>query len=205
MFCSFDRKSTNTDIFSALSHRHYHPSSKDHEVFSSRHPDTDMPRLDRSRGSGHDSGHVYMDKSSRDDHMKADPPYPPRGIYEEPVRSQDVGDRPSSLHNDVMGREPILPIPHSRRRESVSAVSAAPIVSASMIVENARGRSRDRSPRTHHEPRQTGTQPSSAPLPAMQSGPPLDTQFIEDRRHRERRIDHEREVGMSLFSLNFVG
>jgi hypothetical protein len=41
-------------------------------------------------------------------------------------------------------------------------------------------------------------QPSSATLPTMQSGPPPDVQFVEDHRHRERRIDREREVNTSL-------
>ena len=157
-----------------------------------------MSRFDRSRGSGHDP--VYVDKFNRDDHMKADPPYQPRVIYEEPVRSQDVANRTSS-HNDAMGREPIPPTshPHPRRRESVSKVPADPMLSPPVILDNARGRSRDRSPRIrhHHEPRRTSTQPSSA---VMQPGPPQDMQFVEDHRHRERRIDREREVGLSLLS-----
>jgi len=180
------------DILSALSHRHYPPSPKDHESFSSRHPDVDVSRFDRSRGSGHDPAHVYVDKFNRDDHMKADPPYPPRVSFEEPVRSQDMANRTSS-HNDAMSREPVPPTSHPRRRETVSKV---PMISAPVILENARGRSRDRSPpRTHHEPRRTSMQPSSA---VMQSGPPQDMQFVEDHRHRERRIDREREVSISL-------
>jgi hypothetical protein len=34
----------------------------------------------------------------------------------------------------------------------------------------------------------------------MQSGTPQDMQLVEDHRHRERRIDHEREVGISLLN-----
>jgi hypothetical protein len=157
-----------------------------------------MSRLDRSRGPGHDSGHVYVEKFSRDDHMRGDPPYPPRGIYEDPIRSQDVANR-ASLYNDAMSREPIPPISHSRRRGSVSVVSTVPIISAPSIAENAHGRSRDRSPRAHHETRPTSTQPPSAPLPTRQSGPPQDMQVVEDRRHRERRIDRAREVEMPSF------
>ena len=155
-----------------------------------------MSRFDRSRDSGHDP--VYVDKFNRDDHMKADPPYQPRVIYEEPVRSQDVPNRTSS-HNDAMSRERISPTSHPRRRESVSKVPADSMLSAPVILDNARGRSRDRSPRTHHhhEPRRTNTQPSSA---VMQPGPPQDMQFVEDHRHRERRIDREREVGLTLLS-----
>jgi hypothetical protein len=192
----------NTDKLSAPSHRNHPPSSKDREVISSRHPETDIPPLDRSRGSGHDPGHVYAEKFSRDDHMNADPPYLPRGIYEEPVRSQDVANRVSS-HNDAMN-EPISPAPHPRRRGSVSTVSAALIVPAPMMAESARGRSHDRSPRNHHETQQTSTQPSSTLLPTLQSRPPKDMQPVEDRRHRERRTDRAREVNMSLFGLNLV-
>ena len=156
-----------------------------------------MSRFDRSRGSGHDP--VYVDKFNRDDHIKADPPYQPRVIYEEPVRSQDVANRTS--YNDAMGREPIPPTSHShpRRRESVSKLPVDPMLSPPVILDNARGRSRDRSPpiRHHHEPRRTSMQPSSA---VMQPGPPQDMQFVEDHRHRERHIDREREVSLSLLS-----
>ena len=146
-----------------------------------------MSRFDRSRGSVHDP--VYVDKYNRDDHMKGDPPYPPRVIYEEPVRSQDMANRTSS-HN-AMSREPIPPTSHHRRRESVSKAPAASMLSTPVILENVRGRSRDRSPRTRHEPQRT----------SMLSTPQdMDMQFVEDHRHRERRIDREREVGISLLS-----
>lgn len=161
-------------------HRHYPPSSKDHDVFSSRHPDTDMSRFDRLRNSGHDAGNVYVDKFSRDDHIKVDLLYPPRDLYEEPVHPQDSVNR-SSPYNDPMNREPIPPTPHSR--------------------EHVRRRSRDRSPRLHRELRQTGTQSSSALLPAATSGPPQAMQFVEDHRHRERRIDRDRGVGNVVSSV----
>jgi hypothetical protein len=194
----------NTDKLSAPSHRSHPPSTKDREVFSSRHPDTDIPRLDRSRGSGHDDpGHAYVEKFSRDDHIPADPPYPPRGIYEEPVRSQEVANR-ASLHNDAMCRGPIPPAPRPRRRGSVSTVPAALMVPAPTMAESPRGRSHDRSPRNHHETQQTSTQPSSTSLPTIQSGPPKDMQPAEDRRRRERRTDRARGVNMSLFGLKLV-
>ena len=146
-----------------------------------------MSRFDRSHGSGHDP--VYVDKFNRDDHMKGDPPYPPRVIYEEPVRSQDMANRTSS-HNDAMSREPIPPTSHHRRRESVSKVPAVSMLSTPVILENTRGRSRDRSPRTRHEPQRT----------SMQSGAPQDMHLVEDHRRREHRIDREREVGILLLS-----
>ncbi|KAI0290977.1 hypothetical protein BC826DRAFT_1024125 [Russula brevipes] len=138
-------------------HRSYPPSSKDPGVPSSRQPNTDTSRLDRSRGSGHDPGHAYVDKFSRDDHMKGDPHYSSRG--------------------------------------EINAAPASPslITPTRMIVENVRGRSRDRSPRGHREPRQMSTQSLSASLPAMQPGPPQDMQFVEDHRPRGRRIDCDRE------------
>ncbi|KAH9988799.1 hypothetical protein BJV74DRAFT_460805 [Russula compacta] len=152
-------------------HRHYPPSSKDHDVFPPRHPDTDISRFDRSRNSGHDAGNVYVDKFSRDDHIKVDLLYPPRDPYEEPVHHQDSVNR-SSSYKDAMSREPVPLTPHSR--------------------EHVRRRSRDRSPRPHREPRQTGIQSSSVLLPAVTSGPPQAMQFIEDHRDRERRIDRDR-------------
>jgi hypothetical protein len=91
------------------SHRHRPPSSKDNEVFPSRHSDPDLSRLDRSRNSGHGPGYVYVDKFSRDDHMKVDSPYPSRGPYED-VRPQNLANRTSS-HNDPTSRGPIPPSP----------------------------------------------------------------------------------------------
>jgi hypothetical protein len=179
---------------SAQPHRHYPPSSKDNEVFPSRHPDADLSRLDRSRGSGRDPGYVYVDKFSRDDHMKVDSSYPPRGPYED-MRPQDLPNR-TSAHNDAISRGAIPLNSHPRPRESMNAVPATPTVPAPMIVEKTHRRSRDRSPRHYHESRQISKQPSSASLPTMQSGPPQDMQLVEDHRHRGRRIDRDREVGM---------
>jgi hypothetical protein len=175
------------------SHRHYPPSSKDNEVFPSRHSDPDPSRLDRSRNSGHGSGYVYVDKFSRDDHMKVDSPYPSRGPYEEPVRPQDLGNRTSS-HNDAIRRGPIPPSPLPRSRENMNAVPATPIVLTSTIVEKPYRRSRDRSPRRHRESRQMSNQPSLASLSTTQTGPPQDMQLVEDYRHRGRRIDRDRKV-----------
>jgi hypothetical protein len=171
-----------------------HRSSKDNEFFPSRHPDADLSRLDRSRGSGHGHDPGY-DKFSRDEYSKVDSPYQPRAPYEEPVRPQDMANRTSS-QNDAKSRGPISPVSHLRPRESLNAVLVTPAVSASMVVEKAHGRSRDRSPRHHHESRQTNKQSSSAslPIPAMQSGPPQDMQLVEDHRHRGRRIERDREV-----------
>jgi hypothetical protein len=174
------------------SHRHYPPSSKDNEVFPSRHSDPDPSRLDRSRNSGHGSGYVYVDKFSRDDHMKVDSPYPSRGPYEEPVRPQDLANRTSS-HNDTISRGPIPPSSLPRSRENMNAVPATPIVLTSTIVEKPYRRSRDRSPRRHRESRQMSNQPSLASLSTTQTGPPQDTQLVEDHRHRGRRINRDRE------------
>ena len=176
-----------------LSHRHYHPSSRDNEVFPSRHSDPDLSRLDRSRNSGHGPGFVYVDKFSRDDHMKVDSPYPSRGPYEEPVRPQDLSNRTSS-HNDAISRGRILPPSLPRSRESMNASPVTPIVVVSTIVEKRHRRSRDRSPRHHHESRQMSNQPSLASLSTTQTGPPQDMQLVEDHRHRGRRIDRDREV-----------
>jgi hypothetical protein len=165
-------------------HRSYPPSSKDPGVPSSRQPNTDTSRLDRSRGSGHDPGHAYVDNFSRDDHMKGDPLYSSRGLYEEPPRAQGLAIRTSS-HDDAPNRGP---------RINAAPVSPPPITPTRVIVENVRGRSRDRSPRAHREPRQMSTQSLSASLPAMQPGPPQDMQFVEDHRQGGRRIDRDREV-----------
>lgn len=191
IICS--RSFVNNDKPSAQPQRHYPPSSKNNEVFSSRHPDVDLSRLDRS-GSGRDPGYVYMDKFSRDDHMKVDSSYPPRGSFEEPMRSHDLANR-TSAHNDATSHGPIPLNSHPRPRESMNAVPASPTVPAPMIAEKAHRHSRDRSPR-HHESRQISKQPSSASLHTMQSGPPQDMQFVEDHRHRGRRIDRDREVGV---------
>jgi hypothetical protein len=186
------------------SHRHYPPSSKDNEVFPSRHSDPDVSRLDRSRNSGHGPGYVYVDRFSRDDHMKVDSSYPSRGPYEEPVRPQDLANR-TSLHNDAISRGPIPPSPLPRSRESMNAVPATPIVLASTIVEIPHRRSRDRSPRHHHGSRQMSNQPSLAPLSTTQTRPTQDMQLVEDRRHRGRRIDRDREVCVSLVLVKPVG
>jgi hypothetical protein len=175
------------------SHRHYLTSSKDNEVFPSRPSDSDLSRLDRSRNSGHGPGYVYTDKFSRDDHMRVDSPYPSRGPYEEHVRPQDLTSRTSS-HNDAASRGPIPPSPLLRSRESINAVPAAPMVLTSTIVEKSHRRSRDRSPRRHHESRQISNKPSLALLSTTQTGPSQDMQLAEDHRHRGRRIDRDREV-----------
>ena len=173
--------------------RNYPPRSRDNEVFPSRQPDADLSRPDRSRGSGRDPGYAYADKFSRDDHMNVDSPYPPRGPYEEPVR--DLGNRTSS-HNDAINRGPISSAPHHRPRENTNAVPATPTVPAS-VIEKSHRRSRDRSPRHRDEPRQMSKQPSSASLPSIQSGPSQDKQYVDDYRHRGRRIDRDREVSLS--------
>lgn len=185
----------NTDKLSA---QPPHRTSKDNEVFPSRNLDAELSRLDRSRGSGHghDPGYVYADKFSRDDYTKVDSQYPPRGPYEEPPRPKDMTNR-TSLQNDAISRGPISSAPPSRPRESMNVVPATPVSPASMIVEKAHGRSRARSPRHHHEPRQMSKQSPSASLPTMQSGPPQNMQFVEDHRQRGRRTDRDREVGMS--------
>lgn len=173
-----------------LSHRHYPPSSKDNEVFPSRHLDPD-----RSRNSGHGPGYVYVDKFSRDDHMKVDSPYPSRGPYEEPVRPQGLANRTSS-HNDAMSRGPMPPSPPPRSRESMNAVPTMPIVAASTVVEKSHRRSRDRSPRRNRESRQMSNRPSLASLSTTQTGPPQNMQLVEDHRHRERRADRDGEVSI---------
>jgi hypothetical protein len=186
------------------SHRNYPPSSKDSEVFPSRHSDPDLLRPDRSRNSGHGPGYVYMDKFSRDDHMKVDLPYPSRDPYEEPVRPQDLGNRTSS-HNDAIRRGPIPPSPLPRSRESMNPVPATPIVLASTIVEKPHQRSRDRSPRHHHESRYMSNQHSLTSLSTTQTGPPQDIQLAEDHRHRGRRIHRDREVCVPSVLVNPVG
>jgi hypothetical protein len=188
------------------SHRHYPPSLKDNEVFTSHHSDADMSRLDRSRSSGHDPGYIYVDKFSRDDHMEVDSSYPSRGPYEEPVRLQDVGNRTSS-HNDAISRGPIPPALLPRSRDSVNAVSATSVVSASTIVAKTHRRSRDRSPQHHHESRQMSKLPSSASLSlsTTQSGSPQDVQSVENYRHRGRRIDRDREVYVPSVLVKPVG
>jgi hypothetical protein len=185
-FININKRSTQP------SHRYYPTSSKDNEVFPSRHSDPDLSRLDRSRNSGHGPGYVYMDKFSRDDHMKVDSPYPSRGPYEEQVRPQDLANRTSS-HNDAISRGPIPPSPLPRSRESINAVPT-PTVFASTIVEKPHRRSRDRSPRRHQESRQISNKPSLVSLSTTQTGPPQDMQLSEDHRHRGRRIDRDREV-----------
>ena len=186
------------------SHRHYPPSSKDNEVFTSRHSDSDLSRLDRSRNSGHGPGYVYVDKFSRDDHMKIDSPYPSRGPYGEHARPQDLAHRTSS-HNDAISREPIPPPPLPRSRESINAAPATPIVLTSTIMEKPHRRSRDRSPRHHHESRQMNSKPSLASLSTTQTGAPQDMQLAEDHRHRGRRIDRDREVRISSVLVKPVG
>lgn len=192
----------NIDKFSVPPlHRHY--PARDHEVLPARHLDTDTERLGRPRASGHDLGHAYMDKFSRHDHMDVDPPYPSRTSYED-SHPRELPNRTSS-HEDAIGRT-IPPIPRSRRRESLNTVPATPIVSAPVVVESVRGRSRDRSPQPRHEPRPTNVLPSVAPLPTLQPGPPQDPPSTEDCRYRGRRFDHdqdyEREVGICKSSRN---
>jgi len=185
------------------SHRHYPPSSKDNEVFPSRHLDTDL-RPDRSRNSGHGPGYVYVDKFSRDDHMKVDSPYPSRGPYEEPVRPQGLANRTSS-HNDAKSRGAIPPSPPPRSRESMNPIPAMPIVAASTVVEKSHRRSRDRSPRRNRESRQMSNRPSLASLSTTQAGPPQDMQSVEDHRHRGRRADRDREVCIPSVLVKPVG
>jgi hypothetical protein len=183
------------------SHRHYPPSSKDNEVFPSRHSDPDLSRLDRSRNSGHGPGYIYVDKFSRDDHMKVDSPYPSRGPYGEHVRPHELANRTSS-HNDAISRGPNPP---SRSRESINPVPSTPIIFTSTIVDKPHRRSRDRSPRHHHESRQTSNKPSSASLSTTQTGPPQDIQLAEDHRYRGRRIERDREVCVSPVLVKPVG
>ncbi len=131
----------------------------------------------------------------RNDHMDVDPPYSSRTArYEEPARPQDLSIRPS-YHSDAMAREAIPPTTRSRRRDSFNARPTAPVGSASIITENIRGRSRDTSPRSYHEPRQTSGLPAS-PLATLPPGPPRDAQFVEDYRRHERRVDRDREVSL---------
>ena len=188
------------------SHRHYPPSLKDNEVFTSRHSDADMSRLDRSRSSGHDQGYVYVEKFSRDDHMEVDSPYPSRGPYEKPVRLQDVASRTSS-HNDTTSRGPVPPTLLPRSRDGMNAVSATSVVPASPIVEKTHRRSRDRSPQHHNESRQMSKLPSlvSLPLSTTQSGSPQDVQSVENYRHRGRRINRDREVYVPSVLVKPVG
>jgi len=140
-----------------------------------------------------------VDKFSRDDHMKVDSPYPSRGPYEEPVRPQDLGSRTSS-HNDAISRGPIPPSSPPRSRESMNAVPATTIVLASTIVEKPHRRSRDRSPRRHHESRYMSNQHSTT-----QTGPLQDLRLVEDHRHRGRRIDRDREVCVPSVLVKPVG
>ncbi|KAI0294850.1 hypothetical protein B0F90DRAFT_1754609 [Multifurca ochricompacta] len=173
-------------------HRHYPPIPRDHDVFPSRHPDTDMARLDRGRSSGHDTAHHYPDKFSREDRMDVDPPYRPRApLYEEPVRPRDLVNRTSSYHDT--SRDTIPSTSRPRRQESRHAAPTIAIASAPVDLGNHRARSRDGSPRHHHEPRLTNTIPSSTSMSTMLSGPSQDIQFVEDHRHRGRHIDRDRE------------
>ncbi|KAI9462815.1 hypothetical protein BJY52DRAFT_1255293 [Lactarius psammicola] len=177
----------------APSHRHYPPVPREHDVLQSRHPDQDISRPDRPRGPGHDLVHHYPDKLRRDDHMDVDPPYSSRASrYEEPARPRDLGSRPSS-HTDVMINDAISPTSRPKRRDSFNVRPTSPVGSASIITENIRGRSRDRSPRSYREPRQTSGLPSTVSLATMSSGLPRDTQFVEDYHHHERRVDRDRE------------
>jgi len=190
----------NVDDLSAPSHRHYPPVPREHDVLQSRHPDPDISKPDHPRGSGHDIVHHYPDKFRRDDHMDVDidPLYSSRASrYEEPARPRDSGNRPSS-HTDAMIRDAIPPTQRPRRRDSFNARPTTPVGSASVITENIRGRSRDRSPRSYREPRQTNVLPSTTPLATMPPGLPRDTQFVEDYRHHERRVDRDREVCVLL-------
>jgi hypothetical protein len=191
--------SIDPDKSSATSlHRHYPAISSDHEVLSSRHSDTDTPRLNHSRASVHDLGHAYADKFSRDDHMDVDPPYPSRSPYDESVHPRELPNRTSS-HNDAISRGHIPPTSHSRRREGLNAVLVPPRASAPVVAESVRARSRDGSPQPQYEPRQASTLPSSAPLPTLPPGKSQDIPSAEDHRHRGRRFDnkdHDREVGV---------
>ena len=184
--------------------RHYLSSSKDNEAFQSRYSDPDPSRLDRSRNSGNGTGYVYVDKFSRDDHMKVDSPYSSREQYEVPGRPQDLVNRTSS-HNDSITRGPIPPASLPRSRESMNAIPASPITPASTIVEKPHRHSRDRSPRHHHDTRQISKQPSLAPISTTQTGPPQDRQLVEDHRHRGRRIDRDREVCAPSVLIRPVG
>ena len=192
----------NVNDLSAPSHRHYPHVPREQDVLQSRHQDIDISRTDRPRSSGHDLVHPYPDKLRRDDHMDVDPPYSSRvSQYEEPARLRDLGSRPSS-HTDAMIREAIPPTARPRRRDSFNARPTSPVGSASMITEKIRGRSRDRSPRSYQEPRQTNVLPSSAPLSTMPPGLPRDTHFVEDYRQQEkRRVDRDREVSILLVTV----
>ncbi|KAH8992631.1 hypothetical protein EDB92DRAFT_535983 [Lactarius akahatsu] len=170
-----------------------HPQPTEHDVIQPRHPEADTSRPDRSRGSGHNLVHPYPDKCRRDDHMDVDPPYSSRASrYEEPAHPRDSGNRPSS-HIDAMIRDTIPPTSLPRRRDSFNARPTTPVISASIITEKIRRRSRDVSPRSYHEPRQTSGLTSTAPLAPTSPGLPRDTQFVDDYRHHERRIDRDRE------------
>ena len=200
----YSQSLVNINKFSTQpSHRHYPTSSKDNEVFPSRHSDPDLSRLDRSRNSGHGPGYIYVDIFSRDDHMKVDSPYPSRSPYEEHVRPQDSANRTSS-HNDAISRVPVPLSPLPRSRESINAVPAT-MVLASTIVEKPHRRSRDRSLRRLHESRQISNKPSLASLSTTQTGPPQDMQLAEDHRHRGRRVDRDREVCVPSVLVKPVG
>ena len=185
----------NVDDLSVPPHRHYPSVPREQDVLQPRHLDTDLGKPDRPRrGSGHDIAHPYPVR--RDDHMDVDPPYSSRvSQYEEPARPRELGNR-SSSHTDVMIREAVPPIPRSRRRNSFNARPTTPVGSTSIPTEKIRGRSRERSPRPYREPRRTSVVASSAPLATMP--PRRDTQFVEDYRHHERRVDRDREVSMLL-------
>jgi hypothetical protein len=128
--------------------------------------------------------------------MDVDPPYSSRASqYEGPARPRELGNR-SSSHTDVMIREGVPPIPQSRRRNSFNARPTSPVGSTLITTEKIRGRSRERSPRAYPEPRRASVLASSVPLVTMP--PRRDTQFVEDYRHHERRVDRNREVSMSL-------
>lgn len=192
-------RSLNVDDLSAPSHRPHPAVPREQDILHSRHPDTDIGKPDRPRrGSGHDLVNPYPDKFRRDDHMDVDPPYSSRASqYEEPARPRELVNR-SSSHTDVIIREAVPPTPRSRRRNSFNPRPTTPVGSTSIATEQIRGRSRDRSPRSYHEPRRTSGLPSSAPLATMPPRLPRDTQFVEDYRHHERRVDRDREVSMLL-------
>ncbi|KAH9026322.1 hypothetical protein EDB83DRAFT_1931815 [Lactarius deliciosus] len=119
-------------------------------------------------------------------------PQPTASRYEEPAHPRDLGNRPPS-HIDAMIRDTIPPTSLPRRRDSFNARPTTPVISASIITEKIRGRSRDVSPRSYHEPRQTSGATSTAPLAPTPPGLPRDTQFVDDYRHHERRVDRDRE------------
>ena len=178
--------------------RHYPPVAREHDALQSRHPDTDIGRPDRPRGSGHDLVHPYPDKFRRDDHMDVDPPPFSSRVsqYEEPARPRDLGNRPSS-HSIVVPRETIPPTARPRRRDSFNVRPTTPVGSGSIITEKIRGRSRDRSPRSYR-------QSTSVPLTTIPPGLPRDTLCVDDYRHQEpRRVDREREVSVLLRNVNW--